>query len=266
MSGPLSGRVALVTAAGSGIGAASSRALAAAGAAVAVTDVDLDSTRAVATGIEQSGGRALALPLDVADEEQWASAMAAISDRLGPVTVAHSNAADISLFDRDNDLLNLEAQVWDRAFAVAARGSMLAAKHTLPHMIAADGGSIIYTSSVKGRSGSIRQISYSSAKGAIESLTRVIATTYGPSGVRCNAVAPGVVNTPAARATVSDELRQRIIDGQLLGRLAEPEDIAQAVVFLASDAAAMITGQVLVVDAGMTGHIPALSPRERKQS
>jgi NAD(P)-dependent dehydrogenase (short-subunit alcohol dehydrogenase family) len=261
MSGELDGRVALVTGAASGIGAASSRALAQAGAAVAVTDVDIDSASAVAAAIEETGGRALALRLDVAEERQWASAIATVRDRLGPVTVLHSNAADISIIDRDNDLLDLEVAIWDRAFAVAARGSMLAAKHTLPHMIEASRGSIVYTSSVKGRSGSTRQIAYSSAKGAIDSLTRVIATTYGPSGVRCNGIAPGVVDTPAARANASDQLRQLIIEGQLVGRLAEPEDIARVAVFLASDAAAMITGQVLVVDGGMTEHIPALSTR-----
>lgn len=261
MSGELDGRVALVTGAASGIGAASAQALAEAGAAIAVTDVNIDSAEAVAAAIERTGGRALALRLDVADEEHWAAAMPAVRARLGPVTVLHSNAADVSIFDRDNDLLTLEAATWDRAFAVAARGSMLSAKHTLPDMIEAGRGSIIYTSSIKGRSGSTRQVAYSSAKGAIESLTRIIATTYGPSGVRCNAIAPGVVDTPAARANVSDELRRLIIEGQVVGRLAEPADIARVAVFLASDAAAMITGQVLVVDGGMTGHIPALSSR-----
>jgi NAD(P)-dependent dehydrogenase (short-subunit alcohol dehydrogenase family) len=259
VSGVLEGRVALVTGAASGIGAASSRALAESGAAVAVTDVNVDSAGAVAAAIEQAGGRALAVRLDVADEQQWAIAMATVRDRLGPVTVLHSNAADVSILDRDNDLLDLEVATWDRAFAVAARGSMLAAKHTLPDMIAAGRGSIVFTSSVKGRSGSNRQIAYSSAKGAIESLMRVIATTHGSAGVRCNGIAPGVVDTPTARANLSDELRQLIIGGQLLGRLAEPEDIARVVAFLASDAAAMITGQILVVDGGMTGHIPALS-------
>ncbi|OHV06924.1 SDR family NAD(P)-dependent oxidoreductase [Mycobacterium talmoniae] len=263
MSSTLGGRVALVTGAASGIGAASSRALATAGAAVAVTDVDIDAATAVAAAIKQTGGQALALRLDVAEEQQWATAIATVRDQLGPVTVLHSNAADISIFVRDNDLLNLEAEVWDRAFAVAARGSMLAAKHTLPHMIEAGRGSIVYTSSVKGRTGSSTQISYSSAKGAIDSLTRVIATTYGQFGVRCNAVAPGVVDTPAARANVPDELRRQIIDSQLLSRLAEPEDIAHTVVFLASDAAAMITGHTLVVDGGMTEHVPVLSPRNQ---
>jgi NAD(P)-dependent dehydrogenase (short-subunit alcohol dehydrogenase family) len=260
----LTGRVALVTGAGSGIGAASAHALAAAGAAVAVTDVNPDSAAAVAKEIEAAGGSTEALLLDVAVEDHWTAALAAVHARLGPVTVLHSNAADISTFARDVDLPDLETAVWDRVFAVAARGSMLAAKHTLPDMLTAGRGSIVYTSSVKGRSGSTSHVAYSSAKGAIESLARMIATNYGPAGVRCNAVAPGVVDTPAARANVPEEFRQAIIAGQLLGRLAEPEDIARAVVFLASDAAAMITGQVLVVDGGMTAHIPVLSKREVK--
>ena len=265
MNPDLSDRVALVTGAGSGIGAASARALAAAGAAVAVTDMDLESARAVAADIAKPGGHAEALRLDVTVEEHWIEALTVVRSRLGAVSLLHSNAADISMFAHDTNILDLETQVWDRVFAVAARGSMLAAKHTLPDMIARGGGSIVYTTSIKGRSGSTSQIAYSSAKGAIDSLTRMIAATYGPAGVRCNAVAPGVVNTPAARANVPDALRARIIDGQLVGRLAEPEDIANAVVFLSCDAAAMITGQVLVVDGGMTAHIPVLSPREGRQ-
>src|SRR5207245_5485495 len=114
--------------------------------------------------------RALGLQLDVVDESRWNSVVADVRKRLGPVTVLHSNAADISMFARDNDLLTLDVAVWDQVFAVAARGSMLAARQVLPHMLEAGGGSIVYTSSVKGLSGSTTLFAYSAAKVSIASL------------------------------------------------------------------------------------------------
>jgi NAD(P)-dependent dehydrogenase (short-subunit alcohol dehydrogenase family) len=258
----LSGRAALVTGAGSGIGAASARALAAAGAAVLVTDVDADAAAAVAEKIATGGGRASAARLDVSSEEQWVAVLATAPDILGaPVTVLHNNAAITGgeVMAGDLDVVNIDVAVWDAVHAVALRGVMLGCKHTLPGMFDAGGGSIVNTSSVKGSTGSSLRTAYSTAKGGIDALTRVVATSYGKRNIRCNAVAPGIVETPGLRTTVPEERIAELRDAHLLPRLGRAEDIGAMVAFLASDDAAFVTGQIIAVDGGLTAHAPSLS-------
>jgi NAD(P)-dependent dehydrogenase (short-subunit alcohol dehydrogenase family) len=258
----LSGRAALVTGAGSGIGAASAAALAAAGAAVLVTDIDLDAAQTVAGKIEVGGGRAVAARLDVSSAEQWAATIDGPATGFGvPVTVLHNNAAITggAVMARDLDVLSLDVETWDAVFAVALRGVMLGCRAVLPGMLGAGGGSIVNTSSVKGATGSSLRTAYSTAKGGIDALTRVVATTYGKRGIRCNAVAPGIVETPGLRTTVPAERLTELRDAHLLARLGRPEDIGAMVAFLASDDAAFVTGQVIAVDGGLTAHAPALS-------
>jgi NAD(P)-dependent dehydrogenase (short-subunit alcohol dehydrogenase family) len=261
MEARLDGRVALVTGAGSGIGAASAAALAEAGAAVAVTDIDLAAAEKVATGITERGRRALALRLDVASEPDWRAAVAVATGQLGPVTVLHSNAALTSRADYAADLgvMDLEMAVFDRVIAVNLRGGVLGCKHVLPGMLAAGGGSIVLTSSVKGSTGSAHRTAYSVSKGGLDALVRTVATGYGKAGVRCNAVAPGIVATEAV-AAIPPVQRAELADAHLTPELGTPADIANAVVFLASDLAAFITGQVLRVDGGLAAHTAALSP------
>ncbi|HEX4246242.1 MAG TPA: SDR family oxidoreductase [Pseudonocardia sp.] len=261
MEARLDGRVALVTGAGSGIGAASAAALAGAGAAVAVTDIDLAAAEKVATGITERGGRAVTLRLDVASEPDWRAAVATATGQLGPVTVLHSNAALTSRADYAADLgvIDLEVEVFDRVIAVNLRGGVLGCKHVLPGMLAAGGGSIVLTSSVKGSTGSAHRTAYSVSKGGLDALVRTVATAYGKAGVRCNAVAPGIVATEAVAAIPAAQ-RAELADAHLTPELGTPADIANAVVFLASDLAAFITGQVLRVDGGLAAHTAALSP------
>ena len=258
----LSGRVALVTGGGSGIGAASSRALAGAGARVVVTDIDLAAAESVAAGITVAGGHARGLPLDVAEESAWVEAVAEVAAEWGPVTILHSNAAPTGgdFMNRDLDVLNVDVELWRRVLDIALTGGMLACKHTLPGMLETGGGSIIITSSVKGSTGSALRSAYNSSKAGLDALVRTVATAYGKRGVRCNGVAPGIIETPGLRETVPADRMQQLEDGHLLPRLGRPEDIANAVAFLASDAAAFITGQVIRVDGGLTAHTPALSP------
>lgn len=262
--GLLDGRTALVTGAGSGIGAASATALAAAGADVVVTDVDEGRAVAVAKGIEEAGGSALGMLLDVADESAWTAVFAAATQwRQRAVTVLHNNAAMTGgpYMERDLDVATMDLEVWEAVHSVALRGVMLGCKHAVSGMIGAGGGSIVNTSSVKGATGSSLRTAYSTAKGGIDALTRVVATTYGKRGVRCNAVAPGIVETPGLRHTVPAERLVELEDAHLLPRLGTPGDIGDAVVFLASDRSAFVTGQVLAVDGGLTAHAPALSAR-----
>ena len=257
----LAGRVALVTGAGSGIGAASAAALAAAGAAVAVTDVDLPAAEAVAKDLADRGHQALALRLDVASEPAWRDAVAAAADQLGPVTILHSNAALTSPADYAADLgvVDLSVEVFDRVIAVNLRGAVLGCKHMVPGMLAAGGGSIVLTSSVKGSTGSAHRTAYSISKAGLDALARAVATGYGKAGVRCNAIAPGIVLTDALAAVPAAQ-RAALEDAHLTPALGAAADIAHAVVFLASDEAAFITGQVLCVDGGLTAHTAALSP------
>ena len=261
MGARLDGRVALVTGAGAGIGAASAAALAEAGAAVAVTDIDLAAAEKVATGIVERGHRALALRLDVASEPEWRTAVAAATAQLGPITVLHSNAALTSRADyaADLDVVNLAVEVFDRVIAVNLRGGMLACKHVVPGMLAAGGGSIVLTSSVKGTTGSAHRTAYSISKAGLDALARAVATGYGKGGVRCNAIAPGIVATEAIDSVPAAQ-RAALEDAHLTPALGTPADIANAVVFLASDLAAFITGQVLNVDGGLAAHTAALSP------
>jgi NAD(P)-dependent dehydrogenase (short-subunit alcohol dehydrogenase family) len=261
MSWRLDGRVALVTGAGSGIGAASAEALAAAGAAVAVTDLDEEAAQAVAARIGARGLRAVAHRLDVSIEDEWVRAVAAVTAELGAITVLHSNAALTSQHAYANDLgvVDLDIDLFDRVIGVNLRGGVLACKHIVPIMLAAGGGSIILTSSVKSLTGSAHRTAYSVSKGGLDTLAQVVATGYGKGGVRCNAVAPGIVMT-AATANIPEAQRTALEDAHLTPSLGQPEDIAKTVVFLASDDSAFITGQVLCVDGGLAAHTAALSP------
>jgi NAD(P)-dependent dehydrogenase (short-subunit alcohol dehydrogenase family) len=258
----MTGKVALVTGGGSGIGAATAQLLAAHGASVAVTDLDGESAGRVADEITGAGGRAVGYDLDVAVEDGWRDVVAQVSVDLGPVTVLHGNAAPTgqSIMSRDLDVLCADVEIWDLLAAVVLRGNMLGCKHTIGSMIAAGGGSIVLTTSIKGRTGSALRAAYSTMKGGLEQLVRMVATEYGRYGVRCNGVAPGIIVTRGLREVVGEDYAKELLAAQLIGRFGEAEDIAAAVLYLASDASSFMTGQTLVVDGGMTAFAPVMSP------
>jgi NAD(P)-dependent dehydrogenase (short-subunit alcohol dehydrogenase family) len=265
----LTGRVALVTGGGSGIGAATARLLAANGAVVAVTDLDGASASGVAAEINSAGGRAAGYVLDVASEDAWRDVVARVGAELGAVTVLHGNAAPTgnSIMSRDLDVLTGDVEIWDLLASIVLRGNMLGCKYTIPSMIAAGGGSIVLTTSIKGRTGSSMRAAYSTTKGGLEQLVRMVATEYGRYGVRCNGVAPGIIITPGLREVVGEEYANQMLAAQLIGRFGDAEDIAAAVLYLASDASSFVTGHTLVVDGGMTAFAPVMSPAvERPQS
>ncbi len=254
----LQGKVAVISGSGANIGEACARALAEAGARVVLADINIDGARRVARAIEDGGGEALAWPLDLADEASIRDLFEAVAERYGRVDILHNNAADTRAeqLAADDLITDMAAETWDRAFAVNTRGTMLMIKHCVPLMIEAGGGSIINTSSGVSILGDIFNPAYSSSKGAINTLTRNVATQLGKKNIRCNALLPGMIVTAHARAMMTQEQLDMVERHTLLPRLGRAEDIAETVVFLASDKASFITGQIFSVDGGITTHQP----------
>lgn len=234
------GRRALVTGAGSGIGAAVARRLAVGGASVVLGDVRPEGIEALAAEL---GGDAQPLLLDVRDEEAVAPAVAGLDVLANVAGIGSTQSAP------DTPL-----EVWEDVFAVNARGTFLTCKHAIPDMAARGGGAIVNVASVAALVGLRNRAAYCASKGAVVALTRALAVDHVGEGIRVNAVCPGTVDSPWVRRLVEevgeslDALRAR----QPLGRLGTPEEIAEAVVYLASDRAGFVTGSVLTIDGGLT--------------
>jgi len=251
-------RVAIVTGAASGIGRATARALAAEGLAVLVADLDAEGAERVVADIAAAGGTAAAQRADVEQEESVRAMVDAAVSRFGGLDVLHNNAAASApeIMGRDLDLAEMDVDVWDRTLAINLRGPMLGCKYAIPRMLERGGGVIINTSSASGLVGDLSRAAYGASKAGLDSLTRYVATQYGKRGIRCNAIAPGVIHTPALAQNVPAEQLAVFERSHLTPRLGQPEDIAAAVVFLASDGGAFITGQTLSVDGGLLAHHP----------
>ena len=257
----LAGRVAIVTGGASGIGRATCLALSRAGASVVVADLNQDGATKVAGEIVGQGGRAHAQKVDLGDEGSISAMVEAAIQKFGGLDILHNNAADSdpALMAADGPIVDLTTEVWDRNMRINLRGPMLGCKYAIPHMIRRGGGSIINTSSASGLTGDMVRAAYAASKAGLGSLTQNVAVQYGKHGIRCNAVAPGVIATPALEANVPKAAVEVYIENTLTPRLGRPEDIAAVVVFLASDAAAFITGQVLSVDGGILAHHTAMA-------
>lgn len=252
----LDGKVAIITGGAGGIGAATARLMAARGARVVIADIAFDAAQVLAAELPD----ALAVPLDLESE---ASTQAMIADTIahfGRLDILHNNAALLGpdIARQDGDIEQMGTALWDRTYAVNVRGTMVACRAALPHLRTTR-GNIVNTVSNLALQGHMIQAAYSSSKAAIIQMTRSIAASHGSHGVRCNAVAPGMTMTPALRAAFPPPLRQAVEAETLRDRLGEPEDIAEAVAFLASDAARNITGQLLVADGGCASHVPGIS-------
>jgi NAD(P)-dependent dehydrogenase (short-subunit alcohol dehydrogenase family) len=253
----LEGKAALVFGGGRGIGRACAERLAAEGAAVAVADIDGANAAKVADAIGAGGGQAIGVQVDVAIEDAVRHAVDETRAAFGRIDVLHNNAADTraEVLGQDLDVLAMTTDLWDRTMAVNVRGPMLACKHVLPHMLSQGGGSIINTSSASGLTGDLVRTAYAASKAALNSLTWSVATMYGKQGVRCNAIAPGLV---LSERHLDDEpdATSLALAHHLTPRVGRPDDIAAAVAYLASDDAAFVTGHVLRVDGGLLVHMP----------
>jgi NAD(P)-dependent dehydrogenase (short-subunit alcohol dehydrogenase family) len=266
--GQLDGKVAVVTGAANGIGRASVTQMAAAGARVAVSDRDGPGAEAVAAALRGTGAEAIGVRCDVTSEDDVAALIAAAVGEWGRLDVLHNNAGttDVDLVNADGDLREMTADYWDHMMAVNLRGPFLGVKHALPHLLAGGGGSIVNTASAAGLAGDIRYAAYGSAKGGLISFTRFVATMYGKDGVRCNAVCPGLVATPKAREHFDPVVLGIFEANHLTPTLGTPDDVAAMVVFLASDAAAFVTGQAIAVDGGLVAHLPQVSELRARTS
>ena len=257
----LEDKIAIVTGAGGGIGSATAELLAARGARVVLADIRTQSAERAAAAVELAGGTALPVFLDLSREDSIIAMVRAALDRFGRIDVLHNNAADLSpdLAGRDRDIETMEAEVWDRTFTVNLRGTMLCCKHVLPHMVRNGGGSIINTASNLGMQGNLGQAAYAASKAAVIQLSRSIAASHGRRGIRCNTVSPGLIMTPAARDNLPPQLHKIVAGETLTPYLGIPEDIANAVAFLASNDARYVTGHNLVVDGGTVSHVPGFA-------
>jgi NAD(P)-dependent dehydrogenase (short-subunit alcohol dehydrogenase family) len=244
----LSEKFAIVTGGGSGIGAATARLFAAEGAKVAILDRDLLRAEAEVRRILEAGARAAAWQCDVSDSGQVRVVIDAAVGTFGPPHVLFNNAG-IAIRRTVGDS---EPEDWDRVMETNVRGAFLCSKFCLPHF-GSGGASIIHSASVTGVTGVRNRAAYSAAKGALIALTRNMAVDYAHRGIRVNCVCPGFVRTPLIQALLDDPKRTgRLIGMHPLGRLGEPDDIANAVLFLASNDSAWITGTSLVVDGGFS--------------
>src|SRR5436190_3816104 len=247
----LADKVAVVAGGAGGIGTATSIRLAEEGVAVVVGDVNADAARAVATQITEAGGRAVHVAFDVTDEDSVVRLIATAVAEFGGLDLLHCNAAalDPETILQDTDVETVSLDIFDRTIAVNLRGHVLCTRHALPQLVARGGGAIVYTASAAAFVGEPERPSYAIAKSGLTALARHVASRWGKEGVRANAVAPGLVLTPAVRAgTMAGRVLARVPHT----RLGEPTDIAAAVAFLMSDDAAWINGQVLSVDGGST--------------
>jgi 2-hydroxycyclohexanecarboxyl-CoA dehydrogenase len=250
----MAGRVALVTGGARGIGRAIVLALAADGHAVAVADILDDDAAATVAEVDRNGGRALQVHLDVTDSESVSGAVGQVAEQLGPIEIVVNNAG----WDDLRPFVETDEMFWDRVIDINYKGCLRVTHATLPGMVERGFGRVVNIGSDAGRVGSSLESVYAGAKGAVIAFTKTIARETARNGVTANTVCPGPTRTPLIEQLIerAEGDAEKIIGAMTravpMKRLAEPEEIAGPVAFLASDAAGFVTGQTLSVSGGLT--------------
>jgi len=252
----VSPRVALVTGAAMGIGKATAIALARDGWHVGILDIDADSAQSTCDQIEGVGGTALLLPCDITNPAQVNGAVNKTHRALGVISGLSHNAIAVET----SSALDISDEAWQRALSIGLSATWSVVKAVLPDMIASGTGSIVLASSVQAERAAPNHFAYDTVKAAIVGMARQLCVDYGPKGVRVNSVLPGAVST----RLVPDEVRSWFAEGIPLGRLGEPEEIANVIAFLMSPEASYVTGSSIVADGGWS--VTAWMPDESKGS
>ncbi|MDV2996816.1 MAG: 2,5-dichloro-2,5-cyclohexadiene-1,4-diol dehydrogenase [Chroococcidiopsis sp. SAG 2025] len=245
------GKVAFVTGAANGIGRATALAFAREGAAVVVADVSEQGNQETARAIAELGGRAIAVKCDVTRSEDVQAALSKTIETFGRLDFAFNNAG---VEQKNLATAEIEAQEWDRIVDINLRGVFLCLKHEIPLMLKQGGGAIVNTSSGAGVIGIKGGAAYTAAKHGVIGLTKSSALDYASQNIRVNAVAPGYIDTSMMDRFTGGtaEGREQVIAEEPIGRMGQPEEIANAVVWLCSDAAAFVIGHAMVIDGGQT--------------
>jgi NAD(P)-dependent dehydrogenase (short-subunit alcohol dehydrogenase family) len=248
----LKGKVALITGAGMGMGRECALLFAEEGARVIVGDIDPKAAAETVKAVEATGGQALGVVGDVAVEADVARMVSEGVARFGALHVLHNNAG-VLWKDRDRSVLETDEKWWDRVMGINLKSVFWVTKYGIPHLKRAGGGSIIMMGSVSALAGFTRaQDAYTAAKGALISLTKSLAIQFAKDNIRCNCIHPGIVDTPLQAPYLTAEIRKEFETGIPLGRIAQPREIANVALFLASDESSFMTGAELVVDGGFT--------------
>ena len=250
----LDGKVAVVVGGATGIGSVTCARLAAEGASVVVADVNMEGATQTESRIREGGGKAQAVEIDLVDESSIAAMVERTVSTFGGLNLLDNNAADTSRASMagDLDVVSTDMALWDQVFAINLRGFVLTCRYSIPAMLEQGGGSIVNIASGSGLSGEPDHVAYGCSKAGVMQLARHIAVRWGKEGIRCNAIAPGLVVTEkvAALGETFRDFGNLILARVLTPQLGRPEDIAATVAFLLSDDAAYISGQTISVDGG----------------
>lgn len=249
MEGRLKGKVAIVTGAAKGMGKAEAELFAKEGAKVVVADVLEDEAKQVADNLNKNGYEAMACKLDVSKSEEWKKVVDTVLEKWGKVDVLVNNAGILSLAGVED----ATEEEWDRVMNINAKSQFLGMKYVLPAMKKAGKGSIINISSIYGIIGTGTAAAYHASKGASRLLTKTAAAEFAKYNIRVNSIHPGVIRTPMTDDLLKDENAAKgLLGTTVLGRPAEPEEVANGALFLASDESSFMTGSEVVIDGGYT--------------
>ena len=253
MAGLLEGRISLVTGAGSGIGRATSLVMAREGATLVVSDINADSGEETLSAVKEAGGDGMFVHADVSRPDDVAALVGQVVSAYGRLDCAYNNAG-IEGFMAGR-LHEYPEDIWDRVIDINLKGVWLCLKHEIPQMLQQGSGAIVNTASGAGLVGSRQMSAYVASKHAVVGLTKAAALEYARDGIRVNAVCPGMIDTPMVQRLIGGrnaEYEATIPVRQPIGRLGTPEEIAESVTWLCSDAASLVTGLAMAVDGGFT--------------